>query len=377
MEDSSARRSPASTVDRALGLAMLAVGGAMAAMALAAPVDAAARAAEAAAGAAAGAGGAALLRGARTGRPAGATGGGLMLLASLVYLAVTNTEFHQGGVGYPLAVAQFLTVPLGLVLGGTAFAVTHPSPPERAGRTSDSVPDGVVLVVGTILLGIGLGQIGNERLMPPKWNWISFLGLTVTGMLVLIVLRGAVKSSRDGDRPSDPPHRGWAVPATELLLVAGLAVMLYGALNNLVLGANGFRTGLKGNGDGLAVWIAAALFLVVVRGGFKLAVGHRRGAGFALAKELLYVAGAVAFIVGERSVLAGKPPGVPIGGAWPAAVLILLGAVFLLVPARMVAKRRRRAALDAPVAPPPRRDAGADVAADGGLTRPNSSFGVP
>ncbi len=99
---------------------------------------------------------------------------------------MTNAEFHEGGVGYSTAVVQFVTVAIGLVLGGTAFALTPQG--RGTGRVSDFIPDGVLLVVGTILLGIGLGQLGNERLMTPRWNWVSFVGLTVSGMLVLVVL---------------------------------------------------------------------------------------------------------------------------------------------------------------------------------------------
>ncbi len=150
----------------------------------------------------------------------------------------------------------------------------------------DFVPDGAILAVGTILLGIALGQLANERLMPPMWNWISFLGLTVTGMLVLVVGRGAAKAALGG-RSWEGRRRPLIVLATELLLIVGLGVMIYGALNNLVLGANGFKTGFKGNGDGLALWAGAALFLVVVRGGFKLAVGTRGGAGQAVIRAPL------------------------------------------------------------------------------------------
>lgn len=333
------QRKVAKATAKALAFGMLLLGAAMAAMAFVAPVDAAARAAEVIAGAAAAIGGAFLFARSRSANSAGATAGGLMLLASLVYLAVTNTEFHQGGVGYGIAVAQFVTVPIGLVLGGTAFAVSRPvHDATRPMGLGDFVPEGVILVVGTILLGIGLGQIGNERLMPPKWNWVSFLGLTVTGMFVLIALRGMLKSMLSRDRPSRWPRRFLGVLATDLVLVAGLGVMLYGALNNLVLGANGFRTGFAGNEDGLMLWTAAALFLIVVRGGFKLAVGNEAGTGAAAVRELLYVIGAIAFIVGERSVLLGKPPGVSIGGAFPAAGVILLGAFFLLVAARITAK---------------------------------------
>ncbi len=326
---------------KALGFGMVALAAVMTVMAFVAPLDADARVAETAAGAAAALAGALLLAGGRSPQPAGTASGGLMLLGSLVYFAVTNTEFQGGGVPYSTAVAQFVTVPIGLVLGATAFALNRPrlDRPTTA-RTGDFVPDGVLLVVGTILLGIGLGQIGNESLMPPKWNWVSFLGLTATGALVLIVLRGAVKSTLNRDRPSGWQRRSLGVLATELLLVVGLAVMIYGALNNLVLGANGFRTGFKGNDDGLALWMAAGLFLVLVRGGFKLSSWNERGLGRGVVRELLYVAGVFAFIVGERSVISGKAPGVPIDGAWPAAVVIVLGAIFLLVPARMRAKGR-------------------------------------
>ncbi len=327
--------SPTMSRAKGLGFGVLTLGGAMAAMAFIAPVDAGPRAAEAVAGAMAAIGGTLLLA---RGAHAATTAGGLTLLSSLVYLAVTNTEFHEGGVGYSIAVAQFVTVPIGLVLGGMAFALTPET--RRTGRAG-YLPDGVILAVGTILLGIGLGQTGNERLMTPMWNWISFLGLTITGMLVLVVVRGAVKATIGGDRRGSAAFRFLGTLATELLLVGGLAVMIYGALNNLVLGANGFRTGFKGNGDGLALWIAAALFLVVVRGGFKLATRNQTGVAQAVVRELLYFVGVFAFIVGERSVISGMPPGVPFGGALPAAAVILLGALFLLVPVRMAAKQGR------------------------------------
>ncbi len=324
---------------RPLGLGVLALATAMAVMAFVAPLDAGARVAELAAAGIAAIGGAMLVA---RGNSAAMTAGGLMLLATLIYFAVTNTEFQQGGVPYSTAVAQFLTVPVGLVLGASVFAL---SPSLSAGGTAAFVPDGVILVVGTILLGIALGQTGNERLTPPKWNWISFLGLTVTGALVLAVVRPAVKSTLYGDRSLPLPRRLLAVLVTELLLVIGLAVMIYGALNNLVLGANGFRTGFNGNGEGLALWIGAALFLVVVRGGFKVASWRDRGLDRAAVRELLYFAGVFAFIVGERSMLSGKPPGVASGAALAAALVILLGAFVLLVPLRIAVKQAR---LEAP-----------------------------
>ena len=328
---------PVKASAKALGLGLAVLGAAMAVLGLVAPVGLGARAAEVAAAALAAVGGVLLLT---RGRRAAMASGGSALVASLVYLGVTNTEFHEGGVGYSIAVAQFLTVPIVLVLGATAFALTQQG--RGTGRVHDFVPDGVLLVVGTILLAIGLGQLGNERLMTPRWNWVSFIGLTVSGMLVLIVLRGALKAALGRDRPSRGTPRVLGPLGTELLLVGGLGLMLYGALNNLVLGANGFRTGFVGNSEGLVVWTAAALFLVVVRGGFKMTTRlSEQSAARAVVRELLYVVGAFAFIVGERSVVSGRPPAVSIGGALPAAAAVLLGAVFLLVPVRIAAKQGR------------------------------------
>ena len=321
---------------KAVGVGIAVLGAAMALMGLTAPVGLGARAAEVSAGALAALGGVLLLR---RGKRAAMTSGGSALVASVVYLSVTNTEFHEGGVGYSIAVVQFVTVLIGLVLGGTACVLTPEG--RGTGGASDFLPDGVLLVTGTILLGIGLGQLGNERLMTPRWNWVSFIGLTVSGMLVLVVLRGALKAALRRDRQSRGAPRLLGLLGTELLLVVGLGLMVYGALNNLVLGANGFRTGFEGNSEGLVVWIAAALFLIVVRGGFKMAIPGERGAAHGVVREVLYFVGAFAFIVGERSVLSGRPPAVSIGGALPAAAAILLGAFFLLVPVRVAAKQRR------------------------------------
>jgi hypothetical protein len=317
-----------------LGVGIAVLGAVMAVMGFVAPVGLGARLAEVSAGALAVLGGALLLT---RGRRAAMVSGGLGLSASLVYLSVTNTEFHGGGVEYPIAIAQFVAVPIGLVLGGTAFALTPEG--RGTGRVSGFIPDGVVLVIGTILLGIGLGQLGNERLMTPKWNSVSFIGLTGSGILVLVVLRAALKAALGRHRPSRAA-RLLGVVGTELLLVGGLGLMMYGALNNLVLGANGFRTGFEGNSEGAVVWIGAALFLIVVRGGFKMATRSGPGAAHAVVRELLYFVGAFAFIVGERSVVSGRPPAVSIGGAFPAAAAILLGAFILLVPVRVAAKKR-------------------------------------
>ncbi len=70
--------------------------------------------------------------------------------------------------------------------------------------------------------------------------------------------------------------------------------------------------GFKGNAAGLTLWAGAAVFLVVARGGLKLAVrDYGRAGTFAL--QGLYVIGALGFIYGERAVLMGKDPSLTFG----------------------------------------------------------------
>lgn len=217
-----------------------------------------------------------------------------------------------------------------LVLGGLLVALPHAADgrgPE--GAWAQGAREGLLLVIGTILLAIGTGQLARSGIMPPKWNWTSFVGLTVPGMIVLIVARGAVKAAVAA-RPPRSARRAVGALVTELLLVSGLALMLYGSFTNLNLGANGYEVGFKGNDAGLALWAGAAVFLVVARGYAKFAVGDVRRGG-AVALQGLYVLGAIAFIYGERAVLMGKDPSFSAGGALPGAAAIIAGGVLVLV----------------------------------------------
>ncbi|HWS83414.1 MAG TPA: hypothetical protein VN207_04070, partial [Ktedonobacteraceae bacterium] len=58
--------------------------------------------------------------------------------------------------------------------------------------------------------------------------------------------------------------------------------------------------------------------------------------GRQVVNQLLYVVVLIAFIYGERSVLTGMAPKIMIGGAAPAALLILLSGLLLLVLGRVI-----------------------------------------
>jgi len=260
--------------------------------------------------------------------------GELALAATIVYLGEAMPPFHHGAVGHDAGLAQFIAVMVGLVVGATSLALPAPASSEKTTGVhwASVIRDSVILIVGTIVVAIGISQTTNPAVMPPKWNWTSFLGITVPGMLTLIFLRGGLKAiGRRGQLA-----RGMAV---ELLLVVGLAVMIFGSVTNLNLGASGFQVGLKGNASGLTLWVLAAVFFVVVRGAFKLVVpngDHRTSV--ALARKVLYVVGAVAFIYGEKSVIMGKPPTVATGGAFAAAAAMIIGGILVLTYVRQAAK---------------------------------------
>lgn len=222
---------------------------------------------------------------------------------------------------------------VGLVVGCAALALRIP------GRADDAtlpwagvVRDGVLLAVGTIVVVIGLGQLGRPALTPPRWNWVSFLGLTVPGVVVLLFVRGPLEAANRRGRRSPSPGRRLA---SELLLVVGLALMIYGSVSSLTLGRDGYHRGLVGNWAGVAVWLGAAAFLVAVRGSFKLAWPERSDRpGRALAGALLLAVGLAALAEGERSAMLGATP-IPFPhGAWPAATAIVLGGLAVLVALR-------------------------------------------
>ncbi|GER90029.1 hypothetical protein KDW_41910 [Dictyobacter vulcani] len=261
------------------------------------------------------------------------------LANAFFYFGFAMTAFHLGYASQAIALAQFITVLVGLFFGAGGLALSGFSRPARpAGHITFPLMlrDGVILIVGTILMAIALGQLAGPALKPPQWNWISFLGITVPGMFLLMG-RETVKARLE-------TWQGLArfpgLLLTETLLVLGLAIMLYGSYANLTLGVNGYQVGPKGNAAGLIFWIAAVLMLLVIRGAYKIAVSHRYNrVGYRMISKLLYVMAIVIFIYGERSFLSGHAPLFSVGGAAPAAALILVGAFLILVVGRTAAQK--------------------------------------
>ncbi len=323
-----------------VSLAMAGAGVAMIALAVATEAGSARKAVEVVLGLAVVISGALLARsGTRgSGVSAGLLPGEITLAAALVYLGVAMPAFQHGTVRSQ-AVGQFIAVVVSLVVGCAGLVYSRaPVGPARRFSFAVIVRDGVLLITGTIVVAIALGQISNPALKPPKWNWISFLGLTVPGMLVLIAREGVKTIFHRQGR-----HQGAARlvqgGVVEMLLVVGLGIMIFGSNANLALGKNGYQSGLKGNSEGLTLWLGAAAFLIVVRGTVKIALAPATARlASSVVTSTLYVAGVTALIYGERSVQMGKVPLVSFGGALLPATLMIIGGVAVLVMMRPAAR---------------------------------------
>jgi hypothetical protein len=272
-------------------------------------------------------------------RGVGILSGDAALANAFFYFGFTMTAFHLGYASPAIALAQFIIVLVGLAFGAGGLALSGVSKPARPlGHITFPIMlrDGVILVVGTILMAIAFGQLSGAALHPPLWNWISFLGITTPGMFVLM--------GREGVKARLESWRGLAslprLLLTETLLVLGLAIMLYGSYSNLTLGVNGYQVGPKGNAIGFILWIVAVLLLLVIRGAFKIGVSRRGNhMGYRMVSKLLYVVAIVLFLYGERSFLSGHAPTFVIGGAAPAVALILFAAFIILVVGRAAAQK--------------------------------------
>jgi hypothetical protein len=180
-----------------------------------------------------------------------------------------------------------------LVLSGATKGVRLASSFNHVAGLRDSV----ILIIGTILVAISLSQLAGPAIKPPQWSWISYLGITVPGMFILI--------GREGVKQVTEYWTGFkrilAAVVTEGMLISGLAVMLYGSYSNLTLGTNGYLylSHIKGNAYGFALWAIAALFLFLIRGPFKLVfLQNNRQFSLQLVNQILYVIALLAFIYG-------------------------------------------------------------------------------
>jgi hypothetical protein len=255
---------------------------------------------------------------------AGLLPGELALDGAFLYLAMTAETFHgQHAVSREVGIAQFTIVILELVAGCGALVFFRTERRDARSVFAMAVRGGVMLAVGSLLLAMAVAAASGSTFHLPDWNWTSFLGLTVPGILVLIAREELKKRWRPAGHPA------LASLGTEGLLVLGLSLMVWGSTANLTLGLDAFHIGVRGDVIGAGLWMLAAGALLAGRVLWPGASTTTRRREIAVA--VAYTLALTVFVFGERAVELGGSPAVAIGHAGVAATLAAAAVVVLAV----------------------------------------------
>lgn len=228
--------------------------------------------------------------------------------------------------------------------------------------------DGRVLCCGIIAMVLGLRYIIGSPPMGapwpiPKWNWWAILFAMGGGFIPMIPLRGILKLRMRLTRLRQGRWTGWgAIILREGFLVVTALAIGYG-FHNAFLGATPFTTPIRADAPGfwtaIGIMVAATLFLIFVRGGYKKYIGDpfiRETVGQTWAKEILLVVGLIPLFYGLMSLLHMDAMHLEagVGGLrtfsnaaliWPIGLPIFLWGVIVLVPFRVLAQIYQRQAL--------------------------------
>jgi len=255
--------------------------------------------------------------------------GELALDGAFLYLAMTAPTFHgPHAVSRAVGIAQFAIVILELVSGCGALVFFRTERRDARSAFAMAVRGGVMLAVGSLLLAMAVAAVSASTFHLPRWNWASFLGLTVPGILVLIAREEVKKRWRPAGRPVL-----WSF-GTEGMLVIGLSLMVWGSTANLTLGVDAFRVGIGGDAVGAGLWAFAVIALLARRMLWPWATAAARRPEIAAA--VVYSAVLILFIIGERAVELGQSPAIAIGYAAVAGALVALAGFAVLAVMRPV-----------------------------------------
>jgi hypothetical protein len=254
---------------------------------------------------------------------AGLLPGELALDGAFLYLAMTAETFRgQHAVPRDVAIAQFAVLILELVAGSGALVFFRTEERDARSLFAMAVRGGVLLAVGSLLLAMAVATASASTFHLPNWNWVSFLGLTVPGILVLIAREDVKKRGRSATHPA------LATVATDGMLVVGLSLMVWGSTANLTLGVDAFRLGVRGDLVGAGLWLLAAGALLARSVPWP---GPRARSRRPIAVAIGYIVVLTAFVVGERAVELGKRPVIATGQAEIAGALAIAAVVVLAV----------------------------------------------
>jgi hypothetical protein len=260
---------------------------------------------------------------------AGLLPGELALDGAFLYLAMTAETFHgQHAVSRSVGIAQFAIVIVELVAGCGALMFFRTERRDAKSVFAMAVRGGVMLAVGSVLLAMAVAAASASTFHLPDWNWPSFVGFTVPGILVVI----AREEMKRRWRPAG--HPALASLGTEGLLVVGLSLMVWGSTANLTLGGNALHLGIRGDVAGAGLWMLAAVALLIRRVVWPRASARSRRPEVAVA--IAYFVALFVFVIGERAVELGQSPAMAIGHANVAGAVVVGAAAVVLAVMRPV-----------------------------------------
>ncbi|MBI2917348.1 MAG: hypothetical protein HYY01_05065 [Chloroflexi bacterium] len=233
--------------------------------------------------------------------------------------------------------------------------------------------DGRVLATGTLALVLGLRYIIGSPAMGvtwplPKWDWYAIFFAMVVGLIPLIALRGMTKVLMRMRRMRDVKWNGWgAVIIREGLLVVTVLSIGYG-FHNAFMGTRPFAdpilTSDRDFGPALGIVLGAAAFLILVRGGYKKAIGDPfivETIVQSFIKQVLLVIGVVGLMYGFMSILSMSPMPTKMGinglrtwsnsaKIWEVGIPIVAWGLIMLIPIRVWIQHYQRHAIVAQMA---------------------------
>jgi hypothetical protein len=216
--------------------------------------------------------------------------------------------------------------------------------------------DGRLLAGGIVAIGLGMKFIFSD--MPPGnvpiGNWYAIFFVILFGLIQMIPLRGMWKMrNRVSSIAFDKWDGYWITAARESYLLVAATALMFG-FHNFFGGVSPLtRNVLVGSGEGLALMLASALFIVIVRPWYKkYVIGDPflvESFGQSLVKHYILVVGLVGFVYGYLHVMLGGFPRAPNAGE--DLYLSVLGlatlawGIALLVPVRAWAQANQRSAM--------------------------------
>lgn len=285
------------------------------------------------------------------------------LLGTMWIIPTAGIVLTESGWSFDTRSAIFFSLPTIIALGGVLVALpwAQARPPIRMFFRPDLLfGDGRTLVGGTLLLVIGLrfllaGHPPGQDWALPAWSWYSFAFGIGLGVIPMVLMRGVVKYVQRVMRLRDGLFSGWPSLAFREWLLLLFAANFGFAFHHVFIGRTVFATVDEAGAfprtsqfwAGWGLMAAAAVWMVLVKGGLKKLVGEPfffETFGQTLHKQLVFTVGWGVFFYGLMSVINGADFGriQPWDAQTKAGLGFFLAGILVLTLGRAVAQHYQR-----------------------------------